>query len=185
MATTIYLLPHQERFIQSPECFPEIRWHFLLGGYGAGKTISLVQATLYYISRLQGVRDDAGKYTRLMVGGYTYAHLEQTYMIDLMSYLDQSKTVYRNDTKNHIMYIGTVQIIFVQLSEPDRIFGQSTYCALLDEIDELPEDTMIEAMKSVSQRCRRRAHQKRHSKSGRVSSFRRRVSSRAKRSGVE
>lgn len=128
MATTIYLLPHQERFIQSPECFPEIRWHFLLGGYGAGKTISLVQATLYYISRLQGVRDDAGKYARLMVGGYTYAHLEQTYMIDLMSYLDQSKTVYRNDTKNHIMYIGTVQIIFAQLSEPDRIFGQSTYC---------------------------------------------------------
>lgn len=33
---TVLLLPHQERFIQSPELFPEVRWHFLLGGYGCG-----------------------------------------------------------------------------------------------------------------------------------------------------
>lgn len=121
-----------------------------------GKTRSLVMFTMYLVQRLQGVKDDGGSYAKLLVGGYTYAHLEQTFMIDLNSYLDQSKTLYRYDTKNHIMYIGTVQIIFVQLSEPDRIFGQSTYAALLDEADELPEDVMIEAMKSVSQRCRQK-----------------------------
>lgn len=156
MGATIYLLPHQERSLQSPLRFPEVRWHFLLGGYGSGKTTCLVFTLLYWVSDLQGAKDDGGKYARIIVGGYTYAHLEQTVMIDLMSYLDQSKTVYRYDTKNHIMYIGTVEIIFAQLSEPDRIFGQSVFCVLCDEIDELPEDTMIEAMKSVSQRCRQK-----------------------------
>lgn len=128
MGQSVYLLPHQERFLQSPFCFKNIRWHFLLGGYGAGKTRSLVMFTLMLVEKLQGVKDDGGSFAKLLVGGYTYAHLEQTYMIDLNSYLDQSKTAYRYDTKNHIMYIGTVQIIFVQLSEPDRIFGQSIYC---------------------------------------------------------
>lgn len=156
MGSNVYLLPHQERFLQSPYNFKKIRWHFLLGGYGAGKTISLVFIALYLISLLQNIKDKAGKYARIMIGGYTYAHLEQTFMIDFLAYLDASKTPYRNDTKNHIMYIGTVEIIFVQLSEPDRIFGQSVYACLLDEVDELPEDTMIEAMKSVSQRCRQK-----------------------------
>ena len=32
---TILLLPHQERFLQAPKLFPELRWHFLLAGYGA------------------------------------------------------------------------------------------------------------------------------------------------------
>ena len=51
-------------------------------------------------------------------------------MIDLMAYLDASKTPYHEDTKNHILTIGTVQVIFVQLLEPGKIFGQSVYCAL-------------------------------------------------------
>lgn len=133
--------------------------NYIANGYihhNCGKTRSLVMFTLMLVEKLQGVKDDGGSYAKILVGGYTYAHLEQTYMIDLNSYLDQSKTSYRYDTKNHIMYIGTVQIIFVQLSEPDRIFGQSVYAALLDEADELPEDIMIEAMKSVSQRCRQK-----------------------------
>lgn len=133
--------------------------NYIAGGmvhHNCGKTTCLVFAVLHYVSMLQNVKDNAGKYARIMVGGYTYAHLEQTFMIDFLSYLDSSKTPYRNDTKNHIMYIGTVEVIFVQLSEPDRIFGQSVYVAALDEADELPEDTMIEAMKSVSQRCRQK-----------------------------
>lgn len=132
MGSSVYLLPHQERFLQSPYNFTKIRWHFLLGGYGAGKTISLVFIALYLVSLLQNIKDKAGKYARIMIGGYTYAHLEQTFMIDFLAYLDASKTPYRNDTKNHIMYIGTVEIIFVQLSEPDRIFGQSVYACFVD-----------------------------------------------------
>lgn len=153
-ANTVLLLPHQERFVQSPNLFPEIRWHFLLGGYGCGKTRSLAISTLKIIEEMDGDKDEGGLYTKIIVAGYTYAHLEQTFLIDFRAYLDNSKTPYHEDTKNHIFTVGTVQVVLVQLLEPGKIFGQSVYCALCDEVDELPEDTMIEAMKSISQRVR-------------------------------
>ena len=151
---TVLLLPHQERFVQSPKLFPDIRWHFLLAGYGAGKTRSLAIKILDAIQELDGDKDEGGLYAKLIVGGYTYAHLEQTLLVDFRAYLDNSKTPYHEDTKNHVFTVGTVQVFVVQLLEPGKIFGQSCYAAYLDEADELPEDVMIEAMKSVSQRIR-------------------------------
>lgn len=127
---TVLLLPHQERFLQSRKNFPDIRWHFLLAGYGAGKSRSLAISVLDIVYELDNEKDDGGLYAKIIVGGYTYAHLEQTLMIDLMAYLDASKTPYHEDSKNHILTIGTVQVIFVQLLEPGKIFGQSVYCAL-------------------------------------------------------
>lgn len=132
-ANTVLLLPHQERFLQSRINFPDIRWHFLLAGYGAGKSRSLAISALEIISELDGEKDDGGLYMKMIIGGYTHAHLEQTLMIDFRAYLDASKTPYHEDTKNHIITVGTVQVIFVQLLEPGKIFGQSVYCALLDE----------------------------------------------------
>ena len=97
---TVLLLPHQERFIQSPKLFPDIRWHFLLAGYGAGKTRSLAIKILDAIQELDGDKDEGGLYAKLIVGGYTYAHLEQTLLVDFRAYLDNSKTPYHEDTKN-------------------------------------------------------------------------------------
>ena len=130
MENTVLLLPHQERFLQSPRNFPDIRWHFLLAGYGAGKTRSLAIAALSLISELDGEKDDGGLYAKIAVAGYTYAHLEQTFLIDFRAYLEASKTPYHEDTKNHIVTVGTVQVILLQLSEPGRIFGQSIHAAL-------------------------------------------------------
>jgi len=117
-------------------------------------TRSLAIAALELISEYDGEKDDGGLGVRLAVAGYTYAHLEQTFMIDFKAYLDASKTPYHEDTKNHIITVGTVQVIFLQLCEPARIFGQSVHAALADEVDELEENVMIEAMKSLSQRVR-------------------------------
>lgn len=119
-----------------------------------GKTRSLAIATLKLCLELEGEKDEGGLYAKIVVGGYTYAHLEQTFLIDFRAYLDTSKTPYHEDTKNHIFTVGTVQVILVQLLEPGKIFGQSVYACIVDESDELPEDVMIEAMKSLSQRCR-------------------------------
>lgn len=96
-------------------------------------TRSLAMAALMLISEYDGVKDDGGLGVRLAVGGYTYAHLEQTFMIDFKAYLDASKTQYHEDTKNHIITVGTVQVIFLQLCEPGKIFGQSVHAALCDE----------------------------------------------------
>lgn len=117
-------------------------------------TRSLAISALKIIEELDGDKDEGGLYAKVIVAGYTYAHLEQTFLIDFRAYLDNSKTPYHEDTKNHIFTVGTVQVVLVQLLEPGKIFGQSVYCALCDEVDELPEDVMIEAMKSVSQRVR-------------------------------
>lgn len=125
---TVLLLPHQELFLQSPENFKDIRWHFLLAGYGAGKTRSLAIAALHIIAELDGEKDDGGLYAKIAVAGYTYAHLEQTFLIDFKAYLDASKTPYHEDTKDHIITVGTVQVMFLQLSDPGKIFGQSIYC---------------------------------------------------------
>lgn len=130
MDNTVLLLPHQERFLQSPRNFPDIRWHFLLAGYGAGKTRSLAIAALSLISELDGEKDDGGLYAKIAVAGYTYAHLEQTFLIDFRAYLEASKTPYHEDTKDHIITVGTVQLILLQLSEPGKIFGQSIHAAL-------------------------------------------------------
>ena len=130
---TVLLLPHQELFLQSPNNFKDIRWHFLLAGYGAGKTRSLAIAALHIIAELDGEKDDGGLYAKIAVAGFTYAHLEQTFLIDFKAYLDASKTPYHEDTKDHIITVGTVQVMFLQLSDPGKIFGQSIYCALLDE----------------------------------------------------
>ena len=117
-------------------------------------TRSLAIKILDAIQELDGDKDEGGLYAKLIVGGYTYAHLEQTLLVDFRAYLDNSKTPYHEDTKNHVFTVGTVQVFVVQLLEPGKIFGQSCYAAYLDEADELPEDVMIEAMKSVSQRIR-------------------------------
>lgn len=129
-SNTVLLLPHQERFLQSPKNFPDIRWHFLLAGYGAGKTRSLAISTLNIIYELDGEKDDGGLYAKVAVAGYTYAHLEQTFMVDFRAYLEASKTPYHEDTKNHIITVGTVQVFFLQLLEPGKIFGQSIHCCL-------------------------------------------------------
>lgn len=95
-----------------------------------GKTRSLAISALKIIEELDGDKDEGGLYAKIIVAGYTYAHLEQTFLIDFRAYLDNSKTPYHEDTKNHIFTVGTVQVVLVQLLEPGKIFGQSVYCAL-------------------------------------------------------
>lgn len=91
-------------------------------------TRSLAIAALHIIAELDGEKDDGGLYAKIAVAGFTYAHLEQTFLIDFKAYLDASKTPYHEDTKDHIITVGTVQVMFLQLSEPGKIFGQSIYC---------------------------------------------------------
>lgn len=117
-------------------------------------TRSLAIAALKLCFDLDGTKDEGGLYAKIAVAGFTYAHLEQTFLIDFRAYLEGSKTPYHEDTKNHIITLGTTQVILLQLSEPGKIFGQSIYAALADEIDENTEEVMIEAMKSLSQRVR-------------------------------
>lgn len=154
MGSNVLLIPHQETYLQSYKNFPEKRWHMLVTGFGGGKTRANTILCLQLISELQGKKDRAGDGARIIVAGYTLAHLEKTFMLYFRSYMNQSKTKWREDTKNHIAYCGTVTVIFLPMEQPDLLFGEDAVACIQEESDELPESTLIEACKALSERTR-------------------------------
>lgn len=124
MGSNVLLIQHQETYLQSYKNFPEKRWHMLVTGFGGGKTRANTILCLQLISELQGKKDRAGDGARIIVAGYTLAHLEKTFMLYFRSYMNQSKTKWREDTKNHIAYCGTVTVIFLPMEQPDLLFGE-------------------------------------------------------------
>jgi hypothetical protein len=150
----IVVLPHQGEYLQSPYLFPEKRWFFLVCGYGAGKTKANVFALLYAVKNLQGKKDRSGDYARLMVAGYTLAHLNKTFLVYLRQILDQSKTAYTENKKDNFFVIGTVTVFVVPMENPENIFGMDVFSIYVEEADELTEDKAVEATRALSERCR-------------------------------
>jgi hypothetical protein len=150
----IIVLPHQSEYMQAPYLFPEKRWFFLVCGYGAGKTKANVISLLYAVKQLQGKKDRSGDYARLIVAGYTLAHLNKTFLVYLRQILDQSKTFYTENRKDNFFVIGTVTVFIVPMENPENIFGMDAAAVFVEELDELTEDKAIEATRSLSERCR-------------------------------
>lgn len=152
----VTLLKHQNLYLQSADVFKDIRWHLLLCGYAAGKTRVNVIRCMKSILELQGKRDYAGDYARIIVAGYTYSHLEKTFLVYFRQYLRESKTEWHEDTKNHIATIGTVKVLFLQMLEPGSIFGEDVCQVIIEEADELSEEVMLDAVKALNERCRQK-----------------------------
>ena len=150
----IKLLKHQGLYLQAPERFPEKRHIFLTCGYAAGKTMSNVLLALYWIKKLQGKKDVAGGYARLIVAGTTLTHLEGTFLIYFRQFLNVSKSKYTEDKKHNMFIIGTVTVMLVPLENPERLYGRDVFSCICEEVDELTEDKMLEATKALSERCR-------------------------------
>jgi hypothetical protein len=138
----------------APYIFPEKRWFFFVCGYGAGKTKANVFSLLYAVKRLQGKKDRSGDYARLMVVGYTLAHLNKTFLVYMRQILDMSKTVYTENKKDNYFVIGTVTVLVVPMENPENIFGTDVHSIYGEEIDELTEDKAIEAVRALSERTR-------------------------------
>ena len=150
----VLMLPHQSYYMQAPTLFPEIKWFFLCSGYGAGKTRADTISVINDIKNLQGKKDRAGDCVRLMICGFTLSHLEKTLLGYFRGYLDTSKTVYSESKKYNMFKVGTVTVILQQLENPGDIFGLDVYKIYVEEADELTTDKMLEAIKSLNERCR-------------------------------
>jgi hypothetical protein len=150
----VIVLPHQSSYMQAPYLFPEKRWFFLVCGYGSGKTKANVFSLLYAVKRLQGKKDRSGDYARLMVAGYTLAHLNKTFLVYMRQILDLSKTLYTENKKDNFFVIGTVTVLVVPMENPENIFGTDVHAVYGEEIDELTEDKAIEAVRALSERTR-------------------------------
>jgi len=113
-----------------------------------------VIAALHDIKRLQGKKDAAGDYARLMVCGITLSHLEKTFLLYFRQYLISSKTEYKENKKFNLFTIGTVTVILQPLENPGEIYGYDIHKIYVEEIDELTIDKMLEAVKALNERCR-------------------------------
>jgi hypothetical protein len=122
--------------------------------HNSGKTRANVFSLLYTVQALQGKKDKAGDYARLMVAGVTLSHLSKTFLTYLRQMLDQTKSRYTENKKDNYFVIGTVTVFIVPMENPGDIYGLDVHKIFVEEIDELTEDKAIEAIRSLSERCR-------------------------------
>jgi hypothetical protein len=150
----VKLLPHQSWYIQAPFLCPEVTTFMLVCGYGAGKTRGNVLAVLSAVKRLQGKKDRAGDYARLIVAGYTLSHLNKTFLIYFRQLLNNSGTPYTENKKDNFFVIGTVTVLIIPMEDPKTIFGMESWGIFVEEIDELTEDKAVEAVQALIERRR-------------------------------
>jgi hypothetical protein len=152
--TKAIVLPHQSKYMIAPYRYPELRYFFMVCGYGSGKTRANAIAITYAIKLLQNKKDRAGDYARLIVAGYTLSHLNKTILPYLRQYFTQSRTPYTENKKDNYFDVGTVRILVIPIENPETIFGYDAWAVFVEELDELTEDKALEAVRALSERCR-------------------------------
>lgn len=156
MAVNVTLLPHQERFMQSPFVFPDIRYFFLCGGFACGKTSSLVYAVMYTIKHLLGKKDNEGHNPRILVASKNITFLKKTFLNSFEQNLKNTNSSYTFDKAANIMTVGNVVLLFIGIEYPEDVYGFDCCAAFVDELDELPTSTAMEAVKAVNDRVRQK-----------------------------
>lgn len=144
----IQLWRHQAQFLESPWRFEDIFYHFLIGGYGCGKSFSIVMlivkiAKLYYTQPCTGILSSS-----------TISLLKKTVIQDLIKVLEASKIPYRYNQADNIVQIGAVKFYLIGSDDPGRVYGYSVSFAICDELDELPIDKCQEFVKAITERVR-------------------------------
>lgn len=154
MAQLVKLLNHQAQFLQAPYLLNDIRFFILCGGFACGKTSSLVYVVNFAVKCLLGKKDKEGHNPRIMVGSKNITFLAKTWTDAFEQNLKMTGSNYHFDRAKNIITIGNVEIILVATEEPTNIYGYSVSVAVIDELDELPTNIAMEAVKSVNDRVR-------------------------------
>jgi hypothetical protein len=75
------------------------------------------------VKELQGKKDVAGDYARIIVAGFNLGHLQKTLLVYLREMLTASKTPFTENKKDNYFRIGTVTVMLVTLENPQGILG--------------------------------------------------------------
>lgn len=103
---------------------------------------------------LLGKKDAEGHNPKIMVCSKNITFLAKTWTNAFEQNLKMTGSEYRFDRAKNIITVGNIEIILVALEEPSAIYGYSVFGAWCDELDELPTDVAMEAVKSVNDRVR-------------------------------
>lgn len=139
---------HQKEIVAAPYVFRDVEWFFLCGGYGCGKSFSIVLCILDIVRRYNGHNVSVG------IGSSTVTYARKTIWADLQAILKESHSVYRYNLQENILYIGTITFYFIATENPGNIYGYNLNIFLCDEIDELPQAKVLEANKAIRERTR-------------------------------
>jgi len=146
--TDLRLWKHQAQFVESPWRFPEAFYHFLIGGYGCGKSFSIVMLILK-IAKTYWAQPCSG-----ILASSTISLLKKTVMQDLLKVLESSKIPYKYNQSDNILQLGAVKFYMIGTDDPGRVYGYSVSFAIADELDELPIDKCQEFVRAITERVR-------------------------------
>ena len=139
---------HQRQIISAPFAFPDVSYFELCGGYGCGKSMSIVFLIVVLAKRYQG-HD-----VTIALCSTTITLLNKTVILEMQKFFKKSGSRFTFNQKDNIITIGTVSFLLIATGVPADIYGPNVHITLCDEIDELPEMKAIEAHKALSERTR-------------------------------
>lgn len=106
------------------------------------------------IKQLLGKKDAEGHNPKILIGSKNLTFLSKTFTNALEQNLKNTGSDYRFDRAKNIITVGNVELILVATEEPTAIYGYSCVLGIVDELDELPTDIAMEAVKSINDRIR-------------------------------
>ena len=139
---------HQRQTISAPWACPEVSYFELCGGYGCGKSNTIVFIIIMLSKRYQG------QDVTIALCSTTITLLNKTVILELAKLLKKTGSLFDYNQKDNIITIGTVRFLLIATGQPTDIYGPNVNITLCDEIDELPEQKAIEAHKALSERTR-------------------------------
>lgn len=139
---------HQQQMVNSPHIYRDIDWFILAGGYGCGKSFSIVLEILDIVKQYNGQDISVG------IGSTTITLAKKTIMKDLFAILKRSHSLYNFNRQDNTLKIGTITFFLIAIEQPEDIYAYNLNIFLCDEIDELSQQKVLEANKAIRERTR-------------------------------
>lgn len=129
---------------------PEVPYVFLIGGFGAGKSMTDVMLCLFLYSCY------VHSPTPITIGilGVTIKLLKQTVIADLERAFDAAGIPYRDNSQAGTLTVGQITFVYLAMQNPDDIYAFNFHAAICDEIDEVPADRVKKIVTAIQERCR-------------------------------
>lgn len=139
---------HQQQILTAPHLMPDYDFFILAGGYGCGKSFSIVLCVLDIVKTYNGQEVSVG------IGSTTITLIKKTIWKDLEAILKRSHSHYEFNKSENILRIGTITFFLIATENPGDIYAFNVNIFLCDEIDELNQQKVLEANKAIRERTR-------------------------------
>lgn len=128
----------------------EIPYVFLIGGFGAGKSMTDVMLCLF----LYSCYAKSPEPITIGILGVTIKLLKQTVIADLERVFDAAGIPYRDNSQAGTLTVGQITFVYLAMQNPDDIYAFNFHAAICDEIDEVPADRVKKIVTAIQERCR-------------------------------